>query len=94
MSGGEFWGVEVEILSLPERPSTRQYKWDDLTVERLDKLAEVLPQKDEASILRDAIGHFLSTLERDERPWMTVPSELEVAASKRQKSHKRPKDAS
>jgi hypothetical protein len=86
-------GVEAEILTLPERPSTRQYKWDDLTVARLDKLGELLPQKDEASILRDCIGHFLSTLERDERPWMTVPSELEAAAAKRPKRHKRSGDA-
>jgi hypothetical protein len=67
-------GVEAEIVTLP-RPSTRQYKWDERTCDRLDKLAELLPTKSEVEILRDAIGSFLSQLERDERVSMTVPSE-------------------
>jgi hypothetical protein len=82
-------GVEAEIITLVPRPTTRQYKWDDLTVERLDKLADIFPYKDEVDILRDAIGNFLSQMERDERPSLIVPSERRRAA----KSHKRRPDA-
>lgn len=74
------------VIALP-RPSTRQYKWDERTIERLDKLADLLPHQDEVDVLRVAVGHFLSTLERDERVLMTVPSEQAETA---RGGHKRP----
>lgn len=80
--------MNPEIIALP-RPSTRQYRFDERTNERLDKLASMLPSKSETAIVADAVGHFLSTLERDERPWMTVPSEQLPPG---RKSHKRPSD--
>lgn len=82
--------MELELIALP-RPSTRQYKWDERTAERLDKLAELLPHQDEVDRLRVAVGHFLSTLERDERVLMVVPSEQSPEAKKR---YKRGRDAS
>jgi hypothetical protein len=78
------------VVALPDRPSKRQYQWTDLDVQRLDKLLAMQPNKVEAEILRDAVCHYLSTLERDERPWMTVPSEREKPGQRR---HKRPDHA-
>ncbi len=63
-----------EIVALP-RPNTRSYRWDERTAERLDKLARLLPTKNETEILTDSVAHFLSILERDERVSMRVPSE-------------------
>jgi len=91
--------MENVVVALAERPSKRQYQWTDLDVRRLDKLQEMQPNKVEAEILRDAVCHYLSTLERDERPWQTVPTELEELSAKRVKSngrrrHNRSSDAS
>jgi hypothetical protein len=78
-------GVDLEILSLPARP-TRNYRLDELTLERLNKLAGRLGGKTETQIIIDAVAHFLGSIERDQPVWVTSPSEG-------QKSHKRRPDA-
>ncbi len=77
-------GAEIRILELPR--VTRSYRFDDRTLERLNKLARRLPSKSDTAILEDAIAHLLGTLERDQPTWMTAPSDS-------QKGHKRPPDA-
>jgi hypothetical protein len=77
--------VELEIYNLA-RPTQRSYRFDEQTVERLNKLSNRLGNKTETQIITDAIGHLLGSLERDQPIWMTAPSES-------QKSHKRPSNA-
>jgi hypothetical protein len=76
--------VELEILHLPR--ATRSYRFDELTMERLNKLAGRLG-KTETEIVSAGVAHLLGTLERDQPIWMTAPSEG-------QKSHKKRSNAS
>jgi hypothetical protein len=71
---------ELEIVHLPR--ATRNYRFDEQTIQRLNKLSNRLGAKTETDILEDAIAHLLGSLERDQPVWMTAPSEV-------LKSHKR-----
>jgi hypothetical protein len=75
---------ELEILHLPR--ATRNYRFDELTVQRLNKLANRLGSKTETEIVSVGIAHLLGSIERDQAVWMTAPSEATRA-------HKRSRDA-
>ena len=70
----------LEIVHLLR--ATRNYRFDELTMERLNKLANRLGSKTETEIVSVGIAHLLGSIERDQAVWMTAPSET-------QKSHKR-----
>jgi len=78
-------GVALEVLRLPRE--ARSYRFDELTLERLNKLSNRLAGKGETEIVRDALGHLLGSLERDQAVWMTAPSEVQKANPS---GHKRP----
>lgn len=73
----------LEILHLPK--ATRSYRFDELTIQRLNKLANRLG-KTETEIVSTGVAHLLGSLERDQPLWMTAPSEGT-------RSHKRPSNA-
>lgn len=74
-------GVEIplEVLHLPR--TTRSYRFDELTIQRLNKLTGRLGMTETETVSR-GIAHLLGSIERDQPLWMTAPSEA-------QKSHKR-----
>lgn len=77
-------GVNLEVLRLPRE--ARSYRFDEQTLERLNKLANRLQGKNETDIVRDAVAHFLGTLERDQPLWMTAPSEAQKANASHKKA--------
>lgn len=68
-------GVRLEVLELPKQ--RRNFAFDELTIERLNKLSNRLGGKTDTDIIRDSLAHFLGSLERDQAVWMTAPSEVQ-----------------
>lgn len=69
--------MELEVLTLAAK--RKQFVFDELMLERLNKLSNRLAGKTETDIMRDSLAHFLGTVERDQPVWMTVPSEVQKA---------------
>lgn len=78
-------GVELEIVNLPR--TARSYRFDEQTIQSLNKLANRLGSKTDTEIVSIGIAHLLGSLERDNPIWMTAPSDT-------QKGHKRLQHAS